>query len=177
MHVVICLSVFHQRPNRTTLHPFLFFPSRTEASSFQKSWVVAQEANASTSSSEEKKDDEVATGETAATEVSWATIFKAGSTKSLTEEQVKEFWNKYDKDGSNFVEKDEVAKLLSDLYDTLLEGVESDEDNKEEARKILKESIPAEVERVVASLDVNEDGKLSFDEFKKIEALKITKEE
>merc|ERR1711879_91947 len=70
--------------------------------------------------------------------------------KSLTDEDFKEMWRRYDKDDSGSIDMDELRTLLEDLLE-----------KQHSHRNVSDEMFAACVEII----DLNKDGIISFDEF------------
>jgi Ca2+-binding EF-hand superfamily protein len=71
---------------------------------------------------------------------------------NFTDQQIQDMWANYDADGSGTLERDEIKKLMRDLVGAA--GGKFAGDNSEEA-----------VDRVIARMDQNHDGVVSWEEF------------
>lgn len=101
----------------------------------------------------------------------WDTILNDRKFSPLTEEDIKTLWAKYDKDGSKYVDGSELKNLISDLMQALLKVVKASLN--EEQTQQLEAAIPALAEKTLSALDHNSDKKLSWDEFKSIDTVKM----
>uniref|UniRef100_A0A7S1LLC1 Protein kinase C n=1 Tax=Neobodo designis TaxID=312471 RepID=A0A7S1LLC1_NEODS len=73
---------------------------------------------------------------------------------NFTDQQIQDMWANYDADGSGTLERDEIKKLMGDLVGAAGGKWGAGEDNSEEA-----------VDRVIARMDQNHDGEVSWEEF------------
>merc|ERR1712007_205178 len=69
---------------------------------------------------------------------------------SLTEEDMRNFWRRYDKDGNDELDLDELRTLLEDLLE------------KQQGHRNLTSEV---FDVCVSTIDTNKDSKISFEEF------------
>ena len=90
---------------------------------------------------------------------------------ALTEDQLQAIWKKYDKDGSKSIDLAEFKHLIHDLMHAILKAIKVQPSD--EVQQKLTAAIGPLADQAMAKLDKNKDGKLSWDEFLKLDTVKL----
>lgn len=96
----------------------------------------------------------------------WTKVLSNKDAK-LSEESLKGLWDEFDKDKSGFIELTELEKLFGSLVDAFVSQLGDAAVPKEV--KALRECLPALTKANLAKLDTNNDKKISWEEFQKLE--------
>jgi len=104
----------------------------------------------------------------------WYKILNERQFQPLKQGDLKALWIKYDADSSNSIDAKELENLLRDLLMALLKLLKNE--IPEEERKHVASAAPAITAKAFKTLDRNSDGKLSWDEFLRIDDVKIISE-
>lgn len=104
---------------------------------------------------EEKKDDSP-----------WRRICPDGKLiGGVDDEKLAELWAAYDADGSKFIDASECERLVLDIVRAEIAAAG---DLPVEVTEFIESKVPAVAAKVLAKFDTDKDGKISFDEFKKL---------
>mmetsp|Transcript_16181 Transcript_16181/g.17966 ORF Transcript_16181/g.17966 Transcript_16181/m.17966 type:complete len:208 (-) Transcript_16181:236-859(-) len=93
----------------------------------------------------------------------WVDIIGARAFEPLTEADLKKLWATFDQDGSNFIDAAELGKLMDGLLAAICKIL--DAPLTEEVMAQVTAGLPAAVASTLKTLDKNQDGKLSWEEF------------
>lgn len=100
----------------------------------------------------------------------WTNILKERQFSRLQTDDVKKLWDKYDVDHSNNLDQTEVGKLLGDLFEAVTAQITA---ITPEIKQQVQSAVPALVQHAFATLDLNQDQKISFEEFQRLDEVKL----
>lgn len=142
----------------------LKFKSPDIANDFKELWAQWGEGNVDEALKAASQASTTPAQDAAATKVTlWDAILKENGLQALSQEQLRAAWDAYDKDGSGEMDASELSALVSDIFDAMFKG--QDTEVTEEVKSAVAAQVPALAQDILTALDTNQDGKLSWAEF------------
>lgn len=138
------------------------------ATAFKEQWDAARQQNSKHEAGESKHSESKTEEKKSSL---WTDIISKGQFDKLSADEIKAVWTKYDKDQSQSIDNKELQSLLQDLFEAVFTHINVE--LTPELKETIKKDVPDYAKSLLVKLDSNKDGKISWDEFNKLNEVQL----